>query len=163
VKKGQALIEFAVVSMVFFVLVLGIVDFGYLFFGRVTAYQATRIAARFAATHPTAWTNSASPASNTIEGQLKLTAVSAQVPNDDAHLTIRYYVAGAGAPVLCGNWSVAANAFQPQAGYTQATCVVPGSVVRVQATYLYAFITPLLKNTYTSVTISTDASTLEEQ
>ncbi|TMD51864.1 MAG: pilus assembly protein, partial [Chloroflexi bacterium] len=82
-KKGQALIEFAVVSMVFFVLVLGIVDFGYLFFGRVTAYQATRIAARFAATHPTAWTNSASPASNTIEGQLKLTAVSAQVPNDD--------------------------------------------------------------------------------
>jgi Flp pilus assembly protein TadG len=163
VKKGQALVEFALVSMLFLILVLGIVDFGYLFMGRVTAYQATRVAARFAATHPTAWTNAANPASNTIAGTLKLTAVPARVPNDDAHLTIRYYVAGAGAPVLCGAWSAAANAFQPQAGYTQATCVVPGSLIRIQANYLYTFITPLLKATYTSVTISTDASVLEEQ
>jgi len=163
VKKGQALVEFALVSMLFFILVLGIVDFGYLFFGRVTAYQATRVAARYAATHPTAWTNAASPAAGTIEGQLKLTAVPAQVPNDDSHLTIRYYVSGAGAPALCGNWSVAANAFQPQAGYTQATCVVPGSLIRVQATYLYSFITPFLKSTFTSITISTDAAVLEEQ
>ena len=162
-RKGQALVEFALVSMIFFVLVLGIIDFGYLFFGRVTAYQATRVAARFAATHPTAWTNAPNPPANTIEGELKLTAVPAQVPNDDTHLTIGYYLVAAGAPVLCGRWSASANAFQPQSGFLQSTCVLPGSLIRIQATYLYNFITPLLKNTYTSVTISTDASVLEEQ
>lgn len=161
-RGGQALVEFALVSLLFFTFTLAIVDFGYLFASRVNAYAATRVAARYAATHPTAWTNAASPASNTIEYWLNLTQVEPKVPNDDAHVTIDYYVAGSGAETLCGNWSVSANAFQPQTGYTQATCVVAGSLIRVRATYLYGWITPLLHNTFPSVTISTDATVLEE-
>jgi len=160
--RGQALVEFALVSMLMLVFVLGVMDFGYLFAGRVSAYEATRVAARYAAVHPTAWSSAAAPGGNTIEGNLRLTAVPAQVPNDDAHITISYLVPGVGAAALCGQWSAASGTFQPQAGFTQATCVTTGRVVRIQATYLYRFITPFLKSTFGSVTINTDASALVE-
>jgi Flp pilus assembly protein TadG len=160
--KGQALVEFALVSMLMLVFVLGVIDFGYLFAGRVSAYEATRVAARYAAVHPTSWSSAAAPGGNTIEGNLILTSVPAKVPNDDAHLTISYLVPGVGAAALCGTWSATAGAFQPQAGYTQATCVVSGRLVRIQATYLYSFITPFLKSTFGSMTIKTDASALVE-
>jgi Flp pilus assembly protein TadG len=156
------MVEFALVSMLMLVFVLGVVDFGYLFAGRVSAYEATRVAARYAAVHPTAWSAAAAPGGNTIEGNLLLTAVPAKVPNDDAHLTISYLVPGTGAAVLCGAWSATAGTFQPQGGYSQATCVASGHLVRVQATYLYSFITPFLKSTFGSLTIKTDASALIE-
>jgi Flp pilus assembly protein TadG len=156
------MVEFALVSMLMLVFVLGVVDFGYLFAGRVSAYAATRVAVRYAAVHPTAWSAAAAPGGNTIEGNLLLTAVPARVPNDDAHLTISYLVPGAGGAVLCGTWSATAGAFQPQGAYTQATCVVSGSLVRIQATYLYSFITPFLKTTFGSLSIKTEASSLIE-
>ena len=156
------MVEFALVSLLMIVFVLGVIDFGYLFAGRVSAYEATRVAARYAAVHPTNWSSAASPGGNTIEGNLILTSVPAKVPNDDAHLTISYLLPGTGAAALCGTWSATAGAFQPQAGYTQATCVVSGRLVRIQATYLYSFITPFLKSTFGSMTIKTDASALVE-
>lgn len=154
--------EFALVSMLMLVIVFAIVDFGYLFASRVNAYAATRIAARYAATHPTAWTASPSPAASTIEGHLNLTNLQPKVPNDDAHVTIGYYVPGSAGATLCGTYSAASAAFVPQAGYTQATCVVAGNLVRVRATYLYGWITPMLHTTFPSVTISTDATVLLE-
>ena len=161
-EKAQAMVEFALVSMLMMVFVLGVIDFGYLFAGRVSAYEATRVAARYAAVHPTAWSSAAAPGGNTIEGNLLLTSVPARVPNDDVHLTISYLVPGAGAAVTCGQWSATAGAFQPAGAYTQATCVVSGSLVRVQAQYVYNFITPFLKSTFGSRTINTDASALVE-
>jgi Flp pilus assembly protein TadG len=161
-REGQSVVEFALVSMLMIVVVLGIIDFSYLFAGRAGAYQATRVAARFAATHPAAWTSSANPDRTTIEGNLVLAAIPARVPNDDAHVTISYLVPGAGSPTLCGSWSAAAGAFQPRPGYTQANCVVPGNLIRIQATYVYRFITPLLSAAFSSVTITTQASALEE-
>lgn len=157
------MVEFALVSMLMLVFVLGVMDFGFLFAGRVSAYEATRVAVRYAAVHPTAWSASTMPGGNTIEGNLILTSVPAKVPNDDAHLKITYLVPGVGAAVLCGTWSaVGAGSFVPQAGYTQATCVVSGRVVRIQATYLYSFITPFLKSAFGNLTINTDASALVE-
>jgi Flp pilus assembly protein TadG len=161
--RGQAMVEFALVSMLMLVFVLGVMDFGFLFAGRVSAYEATRVAVRYAAVNPTAWSSAASPPANTIEGRLILTSVPAKVPNDDAHLTISYLVPGTGAAVLCGTWSaVGAGSFVPQAGYTQATCVGTGRLVRIQAKYLYSFITPFLKQTFGSLTINTVASALIE-
>lgn len=163
-QRGQALVEFALVSILLFALVLGIIDFSFLFQGRTTAYQATRVAARFAATHPTAWSASSSPDLTSIEGNLKLTAVSARVPNDDAHLAITYARPGSGsANTPCGSWKVSPSpAFYPIAPFTQATCLVPGTVIEIKATYVYSFITPLLRGTLRSVTISTDATANEE-
>jgi Flp pilus assembly protein TadG len=161
-RRGQALVEFALVAMLMFVIVFGIVDFGYLFASRVNAYAATRTAARYAATHPTAWTNAASPAAATIEGQLNLTNLQPKVPNDDSHITIGYYVPGSAGATLCGSYSASSNSFVAQSGYTQATCVVAGDLVRVRATYVYGFITPLLRSTFPPVTISTDATAMVE-
>ena len=156
------MVEFALVSLLMITFVLGEIDFGYLFAGRVSAYEATRVAARYAAVHPTAWSSAAAPGGSTIEGNLLLTSVPARVPNDDLHLTISYLVPGTGGAVLCGKWNATAAAFQPQGGYSQATCVLAGNLVRIQATYVYSFITPLLKSTFGSMTINTDASALIE-
>ena len=160
--KGQAMVEFALVSMLMLVFVLGVMDFGFLFAGRVSAYEATRVAVRYAAVHPTAWSAAAAPGGNTIEGNLILTSVPAKVPNDDAHLTISYLVPGTGAAVSCGSWSATSGTFVPVGAYTQATCVATGHLVEIQAKYLYSFITPFLKSTFGSLTINTDASALIE-
>ena len=159
---GQTLVEFALVSMLLLVIVLGIFDFSYLFAGRIEVYQAGRVAARFAATHPSAWTASANPDRTTIEGNLILTAVPAKLPNDDAHLTISYWLPGAGAAVECGAWSASSGSFVPQSGYSQSTCVLPGTLIKVHATYVYTFITPMLKASFGSETVTVDASALEE-
>jgi hypothetical protein len=39
---------------------------------------------------------------------------------------------------------------------------VPGNLIRIQATYVYRFITPLLSAAFSNVTITTQASALEE-
>jgi len=159
-RSGQAMVEFALVSMVLLVIVLGIMDFSYLFAGRTEAFQATRVAARFAATHPTAW-NTSTPADRTsIEGNLVLTAVPAQV----ATVTITYWIPGASGGTQCGH--VAAGAFvgEPKTPgtYLQTDCVKPGSVIQVAAAYTYTFITPMLRLSKGSVTLSTIATALEE-
>jgi Flp pilus assembly protein TadG len=161
-QAGQSMVEFALVSMVLLVVVLGIFDFSYLFAGRIEAYQAARVAARFAATHPTAWSASATPDRTTIEGNLTVTAVPARVINDDTHITISYWLPGSGAATQCGAYSASSAAFVPVSGYTQATCLLPGTTIRVHASYDYTFITPMLRTTFSSVTVVVDASALEE-
>jgi Flp pilus assembly protein TadG len=49
-KSGQAMIEFAMVAPLFFLLVFGIIDFGRLFFTQMTLQHALREAGRFAVT-----------------------------------------------------------------------------------------------------------------
>jgi Flp pilus assembly protein TadG len=162
-QRGQATVEFSLVALVMLVMVLGIMDFAYLFTGRAIAYQATRVAARFAATHPRAWSAVASPDRTTIEGNLKLTAVPAALPNLDANISIDYLVPESGTTTICGHWTQAAGgSFVPNSGYTLATCVRRGNLVRVTATYPYSFITPMLKSTFTSVNISTSSTALME-
>lgn len=161
-SAGQSTVEFALVSLIFITIVLGIFDFSYLFSGRLVAYAAARNAARYAASHPTSWSNASSPPPASIEGHLVLPAVPARVVNDDAHLVIGYYLLGTGAPTLCGTYSATANAFVPTGTYTQAGCLQPGTLIQVRAVYVYTFITPFLKASWSSLTITTTATALEE-
>jgi hypothetical protein len=46
--------------------------------------------------------------------------------------------------VKCGQYSVAAGAFQAQPGYTQATCLAHGNLVRVTLTNSYPLVTGIL-------------------
>jgi Flp pilus assembly protein TadG len=156
------MVEFALVSMTLMVIVLGMIDFSYLFLARSSALQATRAAARFAAVHPTAWTAVAPIDRNTIEGNLKLSAVPASISNIDADMVITYLMpGGVAAPVLCGKY-LASTGFVGQNSYSQAGCVKPGNLVNVQARYHYTFITPMLKSTFTNLLITTDATSLIE-
>ena len=161
-RAGQSTVEFALVSLVFITIVLGIMDFSYLFAGRLAAYAAARNAARYATSHPTSWSNAATPSDTSIQGHLVLPAAPARVVNDDAHVTIAYYLPGAGTETLCGQYSASSNTFVPTGSYTQATCVKAGTLVQVKSTYTYTFITPFLRAAWTNLTITTTAAALEE-
>jgi Flp pilus assembly protein TadG len=165
-QGGQATVEFALVAIILFVMLFAILDFGTFFAGRITATNAARTAARYAATHPTAWSNAASPPNNSIQGRLVSAAVPAQIQNDDTHVTISYIVPGAGAGINCGHYSAAAGGFVATAGYTQATCVVPGSLVQVQVHYVYTLASPALTALGLdpgSITVDGTAAELEER
>jgi Flp pilus assembly protein TadG len=157
-QRGQNLVEFAVSLMLLLIIFFGIMDFGFLFSGFVSAHNAVRGAARFAATHPSAWTNVSNPPDKTtIEGNLKLTAVPAVIPNDDSHVTINYIVPTSGSSgVQCGHY-LPSGGFTADNGYTQSGCVAPGHLVQIKASYIYTFMTPMLSSVFQSVTIKADA------
>jgi Flp pilus assembly protein TadG len=155
-QSGQNLVEFAVTSMTLFVLMFGIMDFGFLFAGYISAHNAVRGAARFGATHSKAWTNLSNPPDRTtIEGNLQLTAVPAVIPNDDSHVTITYIVPTSGSTtgVQCGHY-LPSTGYVNDNGYTQDSCVSPGHLIQIKATYIYSFMTPMLSSTFHNVTIT---------
>lgn len=174
-QSGQAMVEFALVSLLLFVVILGIMDFGYFYSGKISATNAARTAARYGSVHPSAWTNSNPPAANTIESRLVLTAVPANVTNQDyasgrtSYITISYLIPGTAGGTTCGQYSVSSNTFvgASKAGggtYAQSECVIAGDIVTVKAVYTYTFITPILRNTFTpgTLTITTQAAELIE-
>jgi Flp pilus assembly protein TadG len=162
-QGGQAIVELALATVLLLLLLLGIVDFGLLFSDRLAMSNAARGGARWASKHPTSWSNAASPDSNTIEGQVQAAGGVVSVPNDDAHLTIAYYDLSSGSPVLCGSYRASSGSFVPATGYTQSTCVIPGTMVKVTVTYTYPLLTPLLSNLYPGgVTVSANSAFVEE-
>ncbi len=54
-RRGQSLVEFALVLPVLMLLLLIGIDFGRVFLGWVTLNNVVRDGANFAALHPTAW------------------------------------------------------------------------------------------------------------
>lgn len=138
------MVEFALVSVVLMLLLGSVVEFGFLFGHKLELGNGARNGARWASNHSTAWSAAASPPSNTIEGQVLAAGGTGALPNDDLHLAIDYLAVSGGAQTLCGRYSGAGAAFVAQPGYTQATCVTPGSLVRVTLTNTYALVTGLL-------------------
>ncbi|MHB8571383.1 MAG: TadE/TadG family type IV pilus assembly protein [Candidatus Dormibacteria bacterium] len=163
-RRGQAMVEFSLVASLLLLLGLGVVDFGLLFENRLAITNGARDGVRYAATHPTSWSNADPAPSNTIEGQVQGAGGTQIVPNDDQHITITYLVPGGGTPVACGHYSAASNSFVAAAGYTQATCVVPGSLIQVSLTYTYRMTTPVMANLFPNgVSDSATAAMIEEQ
>jgi len=158
-QRGQSMVEFTLVGFMFFVVVLGVMDFGYFYSGKVSATAAIRVAGRYGAVYPLAWDNSCNPSPNSIQGKLKLTAVPAVIVNDDSHVMIQYLRPGTGAAgTVCGHYSAATNAFVGATGSDNITnCPIAGNLVSVQAIYSYQWITPMLKATFPGVTITGQA------
>jgi Flp pilus assembly protein TadG len=165
-QTGQATVEFALVAIILFVMIFAIFDFGLFFAGRITATNAARSAARYAATHPTAWSNASPPPYDSIQGRLVSAAVPASVSNDDSHVTISYIVPGTGSGTTCGHYSAASNSFVAATGYTQSTCVVAGSLIQVNVHYVYTLASPALSAlglNPNSITVDGSAAELEER
>jgi hypothetical protein len=57
-RRGQGLVELALVLPLLLLLLLGAIDFGRVFFGWVAVTNASRVGANYAATHPDAWATS---------------------------------------------------------------------------------------------------------
>lgn len=160
-EDAQSMVEVGLVLPFLFLMVAGIIDFGMAFSARVALNNAARNGARYAATHPTSWSNAASPASTTIQGQIIAAEGGARLTNDDSHITISYLTTTG---TTCGSYSASSGSFSANTGYTQATCVVPDNTVQVQLTYHYTPITPgLSKLVSGGFTFTTTAEELEEQ
>jgi Flp pilus assembly protein TadG len=162
-QGGQALVELALASIVLLLLLMAIVDFGLLFSDKLAMSNAARGGARWASKHPTSWSSATTPDSNTIEGQVQAAGGVVSVPNNDSHLTIAYYDVTSGTPVLCGSYSASSSSFVAASGYTQSTCVIPGTMVQVTITYTYPLLTPVLASLYPGgVTVNASAAFVEE-
>ena len=66
------------------------------------------------------------------------------MPNNDSHITIEYFNVSGATNTLCGHYSASGAAFVAAGGFSQATCVIPGSLVRVTLTNAYSLVTGLL-------------------
>ncbi len=164
-NRGQAMVEFALTAGLTFLILFGIIDFAILYASRIAATNAVASAARYAATSPKNWSNNATPPANSIEGKLFSVAVLAYIPNDDSHIKITYLVAGTGAGTICGKYSVASG-FVPQNGYTSTNCLVPGTIISVEADYVYTFAAPVMAlagQSRSGVNLSVAAAAVEEQ
>ncbi len=162
-QRGQALVEFALVSPMLFLMMLGILEFGFMFQHDVAITNAARSGARWAATHPTAWSNASAAPSNSIEGQVQYAGGTSSIPNDDSHLVINYLVPGGGSPTVCGHYSASSGSFVANSGYTQGTCVVAGTIIQVQVTSPYTFITPFISALFPGgIRLTATGAVLEE-
>lgn len=140
---------------IFFLLVFGVIDFGVLMEERIAIINAARDGARYATTHPTAWSNAVQPPLSSIEGQIINAGGTAAIPNDDAHILINYLKPDGSA---CGHYSTG--------GFSgsQSSCVVAGNLIQVQVTFTYRMITPIMSGLFPSgIPVSTSATMVEEQ
>ena len=131
-------------SVILALLLGAVVEFGFLFSHKLELTNASRSGARWASLHSTSWSAVASPDSNTIEGQVRAAGGTSLVPNDDQHIAIEYFSVVGATQTLCGQYRVTGAAFSPAAGYSEATCVIPGNLVRVTLTNSYPLLTQLL-------------------
>lgn len=153
--RGQALVELALVLPVFFLLIFGVIDFGVLMEERIAIINAARDGARYATTHPTAWSNAVQPPSSSIQGQIMSAGGTAALSNDDSHILISYLKPDGSA---CGHYSTG--------GFSgsQSSCVVAGNLIQVQVTFTYRMITPMMSSLFPSgIAVSTAATMVEEQ
>ena len=167
--SGQAMVEFALVSPVFLLFIFGIVDFGAFFTAQNSITDAARAGARYAAVHPSSWSNAAQAPAASIQGAIQQTSGGASVVNVDmtatSGITISYYdtttLSGTN-PTKCGAYSAATGTFVAVTGYTQATCLLAGStLVEVSLRYRYSPITPY--PIPTSTTTFTETTRLVEE
>ena len=158
-ERAQALVEFALVSMFVMLLLGSVVELGFLFSHKLELANGARAGARWGAAHSSAWSAAASPASDTIEGEVQNAGGTSALPNNDSHLYIDYLAVSGSTQTLCGHYSVAGGgAFVAQAGYTQATCVTPGNVLRVTLTNSYGLVTGLFGSLGAPVTVKSVAA-----
>lgn len=149
-EAGQAIVEFSLVCVFLLLLVAGAVDFGTLFSQRLELDNAVRVGARYAIENPQLWTNNASPADNTIEGQIIYAGDTREIPNDDSHIAIKYYTYDkvANTKTYCGTYSVTTNAWVAANSIAQGTCISPGSLIEITVSYDYSLLTPLLQSIF---------------
>ena len=148
-RRGQSLVEFAVILPLLLVLIFGLIDYSFYSTLRIDTAQAARDGARYAsfsAANAASWSAAATPANNTIESAilLELPGGNGQPTwtNSDADITIAYYL-GKTPYTECGYYSVTSGKYVAETGYTQATCVIPGNQVSITLSNSYKTFSPM--------------------
>jgi Flp pilus assembly protein TadG len=123
-ERGAAAVEFAIVASLFFMLVFGIIDFGFAFHSWNNAGNAAREGARKAAVDP-------------VPFDVRQRALTAASTLDPTKLTIVVECSHDAPPAPIA-WSVALCG--PDTG---PTTLIAGDIVRVTVNYSYSMITPI--------------------
>ncbi len=109
-RQGQSLVEFTLVVPLFLILIMAIFGFGLIFQNKVALDNAVRDGARYASTQPDQLTNTTTyPApENTVQGHIQNAGSISPIPNDDSHISIKYYVVDpvSGSLTQCGYYTV---------------------------------------------------------
>jgi len=157
-EQAQGMLEFALVLPILLFLVMGIIDFGFIFSSRIAIANAARTGVRYATTHPHSWSNATPPPANTIEGAIMGSGSISAVSNDDTDITIAYLNSDG---TTCGQYSASSGLFS---GGTQSTCVIPNNLIRVTVTTKYHPITPILASLVGDhIWVTSSATMVEEQ
>jgi hypothetical protein len=125
----------------------GVVDFGLMFEERVSLTNAARAGARFGSLNARAWSNAATPPTNTIQGQLLAAGNTTFLPNLSTNIVITYWIPAAGGlETQCGYYDYATGGFKNAVGttYIDTTCILPGNFIRIHLKHNKSLITPIL-------------------
>ncbi len=159
-EQAQGMLEFALVLPILLFLVMGIIDFGFIFSSRIAIANAARTGVRYATTHPAWWSDTNPPLANTIQAAIMGSGSISSVSNDDSHIRIEYLTSSGS---LCGHYSELSRGYVADIG-TESTCVIPNNHIRVTVTTTYQPITPILRQLVGDfMSLSSSATMVEEQ
>ena len=132
-RRGQALVEFAMVTLVLLMLIFGVIEIGRILLVYTTVTDAARQGARYAITHgtPPAGPSTTGTATNTDVGNMQ-TAVQAVVKSFLAAGTVNVNSAGLTIATTFPNMSCAGAT--PSSACSGTT---PGNLVQVTVSYPY--------------------------
>jgi Flp pilus assembly protein TadG len=130
------MVEFALISPLLFLILLGVVDFGRAFYYWTTVANAAREGARYGTTHPNQITSSQKPAPNNLLYHVQQEAGTA-VQLDPSLVSV-VYVDTTGSPTC--------DAVNPPAGGCTAPAPTNPSYIKVVVSYDFTAFTPLISN-----------------
>jgi Flp pilus assembly protein TadG len=156
-RNGQALVEFALVIPIFILVLFGLIDMGRAVYANHTLAQATREAARLAATQAY-WVGnpSAETTCNTAAGPVCPADVAALKANVDAAANRMAVGLGALPPAQIFIQCNASTSTPPTGSWTGSTCSSrsAGSLVSVRIAYTHTMITPIVGQIANNLSLS---------
>jgi len=145
-EHGATVVEFAVVATIFFLLILGIIEFGWFYFVQHTIHYATREGTRLALVGTQLEDN---------EGNLMTREASIiRIIRDNASIAVNPN------DLLISIYPVGAGYAEPPDWQTMVNAGAGGDYMRVRTRYIFTFVTPLIKPLFPGGAKEIQASTL---
>jgi Flp pilus assembly protein TadG len=139
------MIEFVLVVPVFLTLAFGLTEYSHLEQNRSVIVNAARDGVRYASLKATAWDGTATPASDTIQGEILSEGATVSVANTNTDVAIKYYTSNAPTfttTTQCGHYRIGTG-YVADNGLTQAQCTAAGQLVAVTVSHRFYFTSPL--------------------
>ena len=150
-RRGQTLVEFALILPIFLLMVFGMIDMGRYVYLNSTLSQATREAARRVSVEAY-WVGSVDPSCNAAGGPVCPADVAALRTN--ALTAANGMMTPNGSIVLANLYTSCDRGSAPSGAWTTQTCAkrAPGDVVSVRAVMVFTPITPVIGQMFSSIT-----------
>jgi Flp pilus assembly protein TadG len=159
-RRGQGLVEMALITPLLVFMLLGIVDLGRAYYQYTVMTQAVREGARYVAAN---WSNSpgggvatnsnaATAAFGTVQGRMQYVGKTAGMTfvNDSVHMAVAYYDGTSATLMQCAHWDPTTNNIIQDNNYP-LTQPRTGDIVKVHLAYTFKPIVPILSQMTSAV------------